>query len=271
MASVGSNPVRLVSRRAVIAALCLAAPVWGQQLTEEQIWERFGEWARGQQDRTMLPERYRAKLLADGLPQSEVDRRLAVILDRSSDSRQRRINAFWEKATSTPGNATFRVTPSEWLVQAVKDVKPGTALDLGMGQGRNSLFLARQGWHVTGIDISDVAVTQARQQAEKLGVKYTATVADIDHWDFGIDRWDLIASIFEPDVKWAGKICRGLKPGGLFVRENAVFETDENAVLKAFLALRILRYEDRVDTSNYSPDGAAVMPERIIRMVAQKV
>lgn len=271
MASSGSIPSRLVSRRSVVAALCLAPLAWGQQLTEEQIWERFSEWARGQQNRTMLPERYRAKLIADGLPQSEVERQMALLLDRSPESRQGRINAFWEKAGSTPGNAAFRVTASQWLVQAVQNVKPGRALDLGMGQGRNSLFLARQGWNVTGLDMSAVAVTQARQQAETLGVKYTATVADIDQWDFGIEGWDLIASIFEPDVKWARKIRESLKPGGLFVRENLVFEADENAVLKAFLALRILRYEDRVDTSNYSPDGAAVKPERIIRMVAQKV
>lgn len=271
MASRGSIPIRLVSRRAVVAAICLTPLAWGQQLTEEQIWERFGEWARGQQNKARLPERYRAKLIGDGLPQAEVDRQMAVILDRSPESQRRRIDAFWEKAASTPGNAAFRVTPSEWLVQAVKNVKPGRALDLDMAQGRNSLFLAQQGWDVTGIDFSEVAVTQARQQAEKLGVKYTATVLDIDHWDFGIDRWDLIASIFEPDIRWASKICQGLKSGGLFVRENLVFETEDNAVLKAFLALRILRYEDRVDTSNYSPDGATVRPGWIIRMVAQKV
>ena len=34
-------------------------------------------------------------------------------------------------------------------------LKPGTALDVGMGQGRNALFLARQGWDVTGFDVCD--------------------------------------------------------------------------------------------------------------------
>jgi methylase of polypeptide subunit release factors len=44
--------------------------------------------------------------------------------------------------------------------------KPGTALDWGMGQGRNAIYLAGQGWDVTGVDISDVAVEQAKKNVE---------------------------------------------------------------------------------------------------------
>jgi 2-polyprenyl-3-methyl-5-hydroxy-6-metoxy-1,4-benzoquinol methylase len=54
---------------------------------------------------------------------------------------------------------------NKFLAESVKERKPGKALDVGMGQGRNSLFLAALGWDVTGFDISDVAVRQA--QAER--------------------------------------------------------------------------------------------------------
>jgi 2-polyprenyl-3-methyl-5-hydroxy-6-metoxy-1,4-benzoquinol methylase len=88
-------------------------------------------------------------------------------------------------------------------VEAVKGTKPGKALDFGMGEGRNSLYLAAQGWEVTGVDLSDFAVTVARQQAQQSGVAYTALAADLDTWDFGQQRWDLVVSMWEPDVAWA--------------------------------------------------------------------
>ena len=49
----------------------------------------------------------------------------------------------------------FNPAPNKFLVEMVKGRKPGLALDVAMGQGRNALYLASQGWRVTGIDISD--------------------------------------------------------------------------------------------------------------------
>src|SRR4051794_33369884 len=56
---------------------------------------------------------------------------------------------------------------NQFLAEVVKERKPGKALDIGMGQGRNSMFLAALGWDVTGFDISDVAVKQAQAEARK--------------------------------------------------------------------------------------------------------
>ena len=49
----------------------------------------------------------------------------------------------------------FTREPNALLVEAVRNRKPGRALDVGMGQGRNALFLSRNGWEVTGIDSAD--------------------------------------------------------------------------------------------------------------------
>lgn len=84
-------------------------------------------------------------------------------------------------------------------------------------------------------------------------------------------QWDLIAAIFEPDTKWVRQICAGLNPGGLFVRENYVFSKEDNEPLKQFIELRILRFEDRLDDPDYHPDGENGKPERVQRMLAQKV
>src|SRR4051812_43645854 len=56
----------------------------------------------------------------------------------------------------------FNAEPSAFLARAVDGVAPGKALDVAMGQGRNSLFLARKGWQVTGYDVSSVGLSQAQ-------------------------------------------------------------------------------------------------------------
>src|SRR5687767_6379481 len=53
------------------------------------------------------------------------------------------------------GTPTLRTAPSKLLIEVTQGRKRGTALDLGMGQGRNAIYLAGQGWEVTGVDISD--------------------------------------------------------------------------------------------------------------------
>ncbi len=58
---------------------------------------------------------------------------------------------------------------NKFLAETVKGRKPGTALDIGMGQGRNSLFLAALGWQVTGFDISEVGVKQALAECRWCG------------------------------------------------------------------------------------------------------
>jgi SAM-dependent methyltransferase len=76
---------------------------------------------------------------------------------------------FWNKEFADD-KALRDKEPSKLFVDAVRASKPGTALDLGMGQGRNAVFLAEQGWKVTGVDLSDVAVEQAKKSAAARGV-----------------------------------------------------------------------------------------------------
>ena len=141
-----------------------------------------------------------------------------------------------------------------------------------MAQGRNALYLARQGWDVTGVDQSDVAIGQAQATAAEFGVKYRSVVADLDTFDFGRDAWDLIASIYEPDWNWATKIQDGLKTGGLFVRENHPFgpTAARNGLLKIFDGLRVTRYQDDFGPTDYSPGGEPPKQDRILRLIARK-
>jgi 2-polyprenyl-3-methyl-5-hydroxy-6-metoxy-1,4-benzoquinol methylase len=72
-------------------------------------------------------------------------------------------------AALTAQNEPF--LPNPFLTTMIDGKKPGKALDIGMGQGRNALMLAERGWDVTGFDISDVAIDQAKAQAQKRGLK----------------------------------------------------------------------------------------------------
>ncbi|CAN5922326.1 hypothetical protein BH11MYX4_BH11MYX4_27340 [soil metagenome] len=115
----------------------------------------------------------------------------------------------------------FQRAPNRLLLDTVKYRPVGAALDLGMGQGRNSIALATAGWKVTGVDISDVGVRIARDEALKRHLVVDAIDADLTTWDMGRDRWDLVAMIYagsEPATIERAKAS--LRKGGVFVFEN---------------------------------------------------
>jgi SAM-dependent methyltransferase len=182
----------------------------------------------------------------------------------------------WNKVF-TGGAQQVPQQPSALLVSAAKGVTPGMALDLGIGQGRNAVYLAANRWTVTGVDLSDVAVEQANKNAAARGVKLDAIVGDLDVYDFGKQKWDLITSFYmhgwhrrsKTDV--AGRISDALKPGGLVVIEGFAdppnslgFKGDELA--KAFGRLRVLRNETVSEEADWAPGEK----RPIVRFVAQK-
>jgi SAM-dependent methyltransferase len=69
--------------------------------------------------------------------------------------------------------------PNRFLVSEAAGLRPGRALDLACGEGRNAVWLARQGWQVTGVDFSAVALEKARRLAEASAVEAEWVVADL--------------------------------------------------------------------------------------------
>ncbi|MEI2785642.1 MAG: methyltransferase domain-containing protein [Candidatus Nanopelagicales bacterium] len=59
--------------------------------------------------------------------------------------------------------------PNRFVVQYLGDLPPGSAIDLGAGEGRNSVWLAQQGWDVTAVDFSATGLRKARQMAAMPG------------------------------------------------------------------------------------------------------
>jgi SAM-dependent methyltransferase len=177
----------------------------------------------------------------------------------------------------TAHNEPFQ--PNPFLTKVVDGKKPGKALDIGMGQGRNALMLAERGWDVTGFDISDVAIGLAKTQAQKRGLKLNAIIADADSFDYGIEQYDLIAAIYVhgaiTDDRYQD-ILRSLKRGGIIVVEgfhrDAIpvgYETNE--LPRVFGGpLTVLYYEDAVGQPDGTWKGPAGKDLRFVRLVARK-
>ncbi len=125
------------------------------------------------------------------------------------------------------GNAPWDtgVTPPE-VVELVErwDPPPGRALDLGCGTGTNSLYLARYGWEVVGVDFSAIAVWRARRRARRarLPVRfYRADVTDLGFltgpFDLALDIGCLHSIPPERQGRYAAEVARLVRPAGLYM------------------------------------------------------
>lgn len=93
------------------------------------------------------------------------------------DGRYRQGDTPWD--TGQPSTELRRVLSEQ-------RISPCRAIDLGCGTGTNALWLAQQGFDVTGVDLSPLAIQQAQERAQRLGLKVTLVAADLlDPVDFG--------------------------------------------------------------------------------------
>lgn len=132
-------------------------------------------------------EKYACTLRAEGIPESEITRRVTLI----QTQREALEIDMWNRVYSDP-KENFNRAPNAFLMQIVDGRTPGVALDYAMGEGRNSIYLAQLGWEVWGFDQADAAVAIAQKHAKELGLSLkTAAVRDVDY-EFGKERFDLI-------------------------------------------------------------------------------
>jgi SAM-dependent methyltransferase len=247
--------------------LCLTAALLCAQPDAEAQWKAFLAWlsARPADSKPAnLIRPYRAELIRKGMSPVDAERELDR-LGHLAFTRPDGAKVLWNKVYGGH-DPIFVRTPNALLARAILDRKPGKALDFGMGQGRNAVFLAMQGWDVTGFDPSDEGVRQAQANAAKAGVKIRALVSTDDQFDFGIAQWDLIAMTYvrSPAARDADRIRRALAPGGIFVYENGSDRLNE--LPKLFLSFRILRFED----TDAFPDWNPAEQIRIERLVVEK-
>lgn len=175
--------------------------------------------------------------------------------------------------------------PADFLKQKIDRLKKGKVLVLAMGEGRNAVYLAQNGFDVTGVDISDVAIEKCNKLAEERNTMVNAVVADLTDYDMGEGQFDLITKFYYYEPSIFPQVIEALKPGGVFILEqfsidhlkyretsgfgprNPDYLIKPNELLEHFKSLRILYYEDAVVELD---EGMHKGTAAIIRLIAQK-
>ena len=121
----------------------------------------------------------------------------------------------------------FGTAPNEWLREQAHLLPPhGRVLCVADGEGRNSVWLARQGFEVDAFDVADRAVDKARAFAMGEGVSVNYAVADCDGFPWPEAAYDGVAAIFvqfaDPPMRARlfERIGRSLKPGGVLILQG---------------------------------------------------
>jgi SAM-dependent methyltransferase len=182
--------------------------------------------------------------------------------------------------------------PNQFLPPEVDGLSPGRALDLATGEGRNAVWLATQGWQVTGVDYSSVGIDKARRLAAERGVEASFVVADATAWTPPADGFDLVIVFYlqlPADQRRAAvaTAVRALAAGGSFLLvahdlqnlaegyggpQDAVVLTTSEAIVDDIAAAcldfgveLVVERAERVDRVVATPDGERVALDTLVR------
>ncbi len=130
---------------------------------------------------------------------------------------------MWDERYSSDEYA-YGKEPNQFLEENYEAIPKGMVLSLAEGEGRNAVFLAKQGYSVTAVDGSVVGLKKAEKLANENGVHINLVHADLAEFEIGESCWDGIVSIFCPLPSAQRqllhkKVIAGLKPGGVFLVE----------------------------------------------------
>ncbi|MEQ1878658.1 MAG: class I SAM-dependent methyltransferase [Bdellovibrionia bacterium] len=122
--------------------------------------------------------------------------------------------------------------PLPLLVQMLPRLQKGKVLDIGMGEGANSVYLAQKGMMVKGFDASPVAVERANQLAKETGVTIDAKATDLDLYLLGLMEYDSIIMVYfkPPLTRYYSELIRALKQGGTILIHSYTTEEQKEAL-----------------------------------------
>jgi ubiquinone/menaquinone biosynthesis C-methylase UbiE len=249
------------------------------------LWLEFLDWAKASKAGPSL-RGYAESLGQQGVAVDEIRRRLKVLRAQFTEQPEG-IEMIYDPLYGKPLTGElekdgFKTAPNAFLVEAMKAIKPGgMALDVGAGMGRNGLHLAKLGWDITGIDLSAQGLAVMKADAEKVGLKVQTVKTSYMDFDFGKERWDLVAMILSwapvEDPAFLARLKASVKPGGYVVFEH-VTQRDKNpfppgvhapapgALREMFKDFEILIYRELDDYGDWGGP-----PTGHVRMVARKL
>jgi len=132
----------------------------------------------------------------------------------------------WNKRYITKGYL-FGTTPNAFLTAQAHRLRAGQkVLAIADGEGRNGVYLAKQGLEVHSVDFSPVALAKAEKLAQDEGVRISCRRLDLFTHEFEADKFDAVVAIF---IQFASpenrpyvfsQMIRALKPGGLLILQG---------------------------------------------------
>lgn len=163
-----------------------------------------------------------------------------------------------------------------WLLRVLPFLKTGKTLDIACGNGRNAIFLAEQGFQVTGVDFSLEALAQLGKEASARRLVIETQMIDLEvDLRLPVGPYDLVIDFFYLHRPLLPQMCKSLKPGGLMVLrtfsraghfpggpENPDFVLDPGELLEIFGHWEVLLHEEGIEPSLKGGSLAGIVARR---------
>ena len=261
-----------------LGALAFVALLFAQPaptIDDAALWAHYEAWVGRLEvikpgERKSMGDVYVAQLVSEGVPQDEAAKRYQRINSIRRESSAKEM-VYWNGAFKLGGGPD---APLQLLQETVRHLKPGKAIEPGVGRGRNAIWLGGLGWDVTGYDIAKDALTVAQANAARAGVKITTLEGNHETFDFGANQWDLILCSYcymqIDDKRWPSAFGKALRPGGVVVFQTSLNPrrsvTELAALWKDFEILRVEDLDAGMEMNDWTP--SRMLPTA--RLVARK-
>ena len=160
----------------------------------------------------------------------------------------------WDRKYATE-EFLFGTQPIRFLAKNVHLLPKGRALDLAMGEGRNGVYLATQGFDVVGLDISPTGLNKAHLLAKHNNVEIETRVVDLENHQLEKNAYDVVLCTYYLQRNLFDQIKNALKPGGMALIEtynidylryanfSRKYLLEPNELLEIFKDFKIIRYQ----------------------------
>ncbi len=164
--------------------------------------------------------------------------------------------------------------PTPLLIETVRKLNPGRALDLACGAGRNALWLAAHGWRVTAVDGAASAIEILNQRALDAGLSVKAHIADLQKGAYSIEpnAFDLVAICYYLQRDLFAPAKAGVAPGGVLLAIVHITEDRESPTESRLRPGELAQYFEGWETLHYY-EGKPVDPAHqrsVAEIVARK-